>query len=355
MALRKAAQKRGPDTDALVIKLYSGSADIEPEQFPAWALRQLQPATALSSATWEILGPAGSVMAATHPAPVTAPTERAAELATERATELDGVASPRDGRIPGNSLPLAADRLLQFTLPCKTRGRKHRFSFLCLERKAGFQADEQRRLGALARHLVAAYELACRCALDRARHGAPDGHDHAAGTALVSRRGRILASDRRFRAHMKAADPQWDGVSLPAPIAWEPQQAKRVMEFRGLILTLYPQGQEFRLRVRKDVGQARVSQRQRLIAQRVVEGRSFKAIGLELGLAPSTVSSHLYNLYARTRLQHRSQLKDWLAREARSVEAGPRGSAGSNSRFPEWWSKQMATSFRLVPSRQKQP
>jgi DNA-binding CsgD family transcriptional regulator len=57
----------------------------------------------------------------------------------------------------------------------------------------------------------------------------------------------------------------------------------------------------------------RLSQRELQIAERVARGLTFKEIAVQLDLAQSTVSTHVYNLYHKLGVHRRSQLIQWLA------------------------------------------
>ncbi|HUP92990.1 MAG TPA: helix-turn-helix transcriptional regulator [Solimonas sp.] len=67
------------------------------------------------------------------------------------------------------------------------------------------------------------------------------------------------------------------------------------------------------VRFRKSAGAGVLSDRESEIARRVGAGLTFKEIARELGLAPSTVSTHLYNLYAKLGIRRRAELVQWLS------------------------------------------
>ena len=60
--------------------------------------------------------------------------------------------------------------------------------------------------------------------------------------------------------------------------------------------------------------------RQLEIAQQIMQGRSDKQIAEHLGVKLPTVRTHLGRIYARLRIQNRSQLILFLIRKARLTE-----------------------------------
>ena len=53
------------------------------------------------------------------------------------------------------------------------------------------------------------------------------------------------------------------------------------------------------------------------VALKLAGGLTFKEIARDLGLAPSTVSTHAYNLYDKLGIRRRAQLVEWVHRQER--------------------------------------
>ena len=64
----------------------------------------------------------------------------------------------------------------------------------------------------------------------------------------------------------------------------------------------------FLVRVWEKTALDRLTQREREVVQAVCRGLSHKEVGRELGLAPTTVSSHLYRAYGKLGVESRSAL-----------------------------------------------
>ncbi|HEX4872814.1 MAG TPA: LuxR C-terminal-related transcriptional regulator [Nevskiaceae bacterium] len=168
-------------------------------------------------------------------------------------------------------------------------------------------------LQVLLEHLHRAERLAHRQSLRLQAAGAAS-QDPDAGLALCDPQGRLLNADTAFRRHLEAALPGWDGQALPFPLVWTETLARHGLVYRGLFVRVQRVEDHFHLRVRPDRRNTEFSQREMQIAEQVARGLTFREIGETLGLAPSTVSSHLYNLYAKLGLRRRAELVEWLGR-----------------------------------------
>ena len=68
--------------------------------------------------------------------------------------------------------------------------------------------------------------------------------------------------------------------------------------------------------MRPDRRAATISPREYDIAARIADGKTFREVANDLELAPSTVSTHVYNLYAKLGLKKRSELVQWFGQQA---------------------------------------
>jgi DNA-binding CsgD family transcriptional regulator len=190
-------------------------------------------------------------------------------------------------------------------------GETHRFVFRRFETALAFDPDECRQLERAAEHLVCAAHIhRLTKTSDRPEPGA--AHRDSSGLASIDSCGRILSADSHFTRLLHQAQPDWNGLTLPCalPSATAPDAAGST--FRGLQLSFQRQGDDWQLRIRLDQTAPKLSEREFQIAKRVAEGFTFREIGGDLGLAPSTISTHLYNLYAKLGIRRRAELIAWL-------------------------------------------
>jgi DNA-binding CsgD family transcriptional regulator len=192
-------------------------------------------------------------------------------------------------------------------------GETHRFMFRRAESALAFDPDECRQLEHAAEHLVCAALIHRRTQTSNlAKPGA--AHGDRSGLAIIGNSGRILSADADFIRLLCQAQPDWNGLTLPCALPSETAPADVGRTFRGLQLSFQRHGSDWQLRIRLDQTALKLSEREFQIARQVAEGFTFREIGGDLGLAPSTVSTHLYNLYAKLGIRRRAELIAWLRR-----------------------------------------
>lgn len=98
--------------------------------------------------------------------------------------------------------------------------------------------------------------------------------------------------------------PDWRGRRLPFGVP------KKKADFclKGLHVYSEPVGQLHCLRIREKQALDELTEREREVVLGVCRGLSFKAVAKEIGLAPSTVSSHLYRIYDKLGVKSRTAL-----------------------------------------------
>lgn len=164
----------------------------------------------------------------------------------------------------------------------------------------------------LCEHLVAAEALCHEFAMRMAKSHSSDAQDPHVGMAVIGFDGRVQSADEMFHQHLHAAQSNWDGLSLPFTVEWVEELATHGMTWKHLFVRVDREAACYHLRVRKDRRTPELSQREFEIAERVAKGLTFKEIARELAVAPSTVSTHLYNLYDKLGFRRRAQLVTWL-------------------------------------------
>jgi len=258
--------------------LYSGIFDHR-EQFPQWGLSCLVEQLPMSQARWCVLTASGI-----------------------RELCMAGMAG--DARAEFSTLRIEILETVE--------GARHEFTWQRAA-PAAFSDEERRFLLEALEHLVGAERLSRRLQsmLREARGGDPD----PVGFAIVNAAGVIESADRVFEDYLRSANPGWDGRSLPFRIDLEAKVFNRGIPADGLYYRLEPFGEKCHVRVRRDRRAPSVSGREMQVARKLAGGLTFKEIARDLGLAPSTVSTHAYNLYDKLGIRRRAQLVEWVHKQ----------------------------------------
>lgn len=256
--------------------LYSGVLDHQ-EHFTQWALTSMVGQLPESQARWAVISNSGI-----------------RELAV-----AGQAAQPRSGEF--STLRI---EVLEMVDDCR-----HEFTWQ-RSMPAEFSDEERRFLSETLDHLVRAERLSRRLQglLREARGGQLD----PIGFAIVDEQGVIESSDRAFEEYLRHSDESWDGKSLPFEFIWEPRMELRGHTHKGLFYRISPAAEKFHVRVRKDSRLPTVSTREMQVAKKLASGMTFKEIARDLNLAPSTVSTHAYNLYDKLGFRRRAQLVEWV-------------------------------------------
>ncbi|MDB5969235.1 MAG: LuxR family transcriptional regulator [Hydrocarboniphaga sp.] len=268
--------------DRLVRALYEGGFQVSASEFAGWALAQITSEVGCSGVSWEIRDGYGNRVA-----------RRVLGLAPEQDTQaLDAIG-------------------LAITVAGMVPGLGHDFRFF---RESAEFSDSERELlhrycGFLphAEHLNQQYAMHVSAQASAPRATAGDG------SAIVSLEGYLLSATASFRDLLRAAHRNWDGVSLPFNVDCPEDGPIAGFIYQGLHVSGKRAGEHFEVQIRTNRRHPELSAREQEIARRVARGLTFKEIGRELDVAPSTVSSHLYNLYSKLGIRRRAELVDWLA------------------------------------------
>lgn len=237
-------------------------------------------------------------------------------------------ARPLSWRVLDAKGQLLDERLLPATLPKTPKpwllslsqaGFTHELRF-APARGTNVPAEEQTLLAQLLPHLPAAERLCHRMALRVAKAQSSDAADPSVGCALCGLDGAMLHADARFREQLLHAHRFWDERLLPFAIEWQDKLSAQGMVWEGLFFKVDRVGLYYHLRVRKDRRSPELSPREYEIAERIARGKTFKEVARELEVAPSTVSTHLYNLYDKLGIRRRADLVGWLERRRHGGE-----------------------------------
>jgi DNA-binding CsgD family transcriptional regulator len=260
--------------------LYSGVLERQ-DHFCQWALSAVVERLPLSQARWSVIGPSGI-----------------------RELAVAGSASqPRTGEFC----------TLRFELLEPVDNNRHEFTWQ-RSMPAVFTNDERQFLSEMLEHLTQAERLSRR--LQGLLREAKGGELEPIGFAIIDATGHIESADRAFEDYLRRADENWDGKQLPFEFSSSPQFTQRGHSHMGLYFRIDQAAEKFHVRVRKDRRLPSVSNREMQVARKLAGGMTFKEIARELNLAPSTVSTHAYNLYDKLGFRRRAQLVEWVHKQA---------------------------------------
>ena len=253
--------------------LYSGIFE-QREQFPQWGLTCLVERLAMSQARWCVVAAFG--MRELAMAGLVGGAQ--SEYTTLRIEILDPVENSR-----------------------------HEFTWQRVA-PASFSDEERRFLSEALEHLVGAERLSRRLQ-NLLRETDP------VGFAIVDVEGVIESADRVFEDYLRGSVPNWDGRQLPFRLDEQPKMLLSGIPHAGLYDRFDPVDTKLHVRVRRDRRAPSVSGREMQVARKLAGGLTFKEIARDLGLAPSTVSTHAYNLYDKLGIRRRAQLVEWVHRQ----------------------------------------
>ncbi len=186
------------------------------------------------------------------------------------------------------------------------QGRRERIVMLCIEPDS---SDTRAMLEATAATLRLAIELH-----DEFRTRIADARSDGdgLGNAFVDSEGYVLRADARFEQLMHSVQPDWSGQIMPMPIDVSATALRRGITWKGLFFYVDPDGTQIHLRARPDRRLPDLSPKELEVARQIASGMTFKEVARELGMAPSTASTHLYKVYDKLQISRRSELVEWL-------------------------------------------
>lgn len=212
------------------------------------------------------------------------------------------------------------------TVECRQAGIAHRIQW-----GSGMTPDLCRPMTKLLVAADAAVHQA-RLAMDFA--SSSDFGDQNVGTAVVTRAGQIEYADPVFSSLFAEQIGRAKAGQLPFSITWSEQVAYSGLVWRKFFVRVRRFGARYHLQARPDRRAPELTQREYDVASRVARGMTFKEIGRDLGMAPSTASTHVYKIYDKLGLSKRSELVNWMqAYEA--ADTGRRSASPRRSATPQ--------------------
>jgi len=309
------------DDEQLIARLYRNGVAVPPDRFRVWALEQLRECIPFDQAIWG--GGNGLDWKFNFAALINLPPEFARLLETTRPinpiagsllTQLDRPHRMQDVCTDAEFFqsevyrtvfqPQGISRIMSTV---SRNPRSGIYSMLGLYRKdrAKVFTDEEK-----ARHQRIAFHLQQSLSHNYFAHLALRSVAGPAkgATAVVDRRGHFHEVQPQFLELLKQHPPAFVPGKLPFDLP-APGLVKRIgtlsvrSEALGdlLCVHLWPSGPLDKL-----------TPRERLVADAISRGLSFKEAARLIGLAPSTVANHLYRIYRKLSLSGRHQLAELL-------------------------------------------
>lgn len=169
------------------------------------------------------------------------------------------------------------------------------------DRERRFSAREREQQQHIVFHLMNAMSLAYSAHL---RQVSARGGDRSA--AICDSRGICYDAQPSFRNLVGARFPDFDGIRLPFAVP-DPAVRGSVRE-QGLRILAEPVGDLYSLQAWQEGPMDRLTDRERQIVSSVCSGLSYKEVARPLGIAPSTVSNHLYRVFDKLGVASRTEL-----------------------------------------------
>ncbi len=161
---------------------------------------------------------------------------------------------------------------------------------------------------ALAEGMVAARRNALALIQSKLAETPPD-----TGVAWLDIDGNLHRSCSVFRNHIQSIRPAWDGRALPFCI---PDAPSNGFVWQNLYIRILRLDDGIRLAIHRDrrANSAHpLTPRELEVVYCVTKGYSFKQVGRELNISPSTAASHLYKVYDKIGVRGRPALVEWLS------------------------------------------
>lgn len=300
-----------------ISNLYCEGSEVAPENFRRWALQQLRALIPFDAAIW---GSGNRQVARFQNVTVDGlPPDFARALeSTARDNPLFKAVQDHWGEpvamsdvLPDRKFykselyqrafkPYGVERILSSGNMEQRSGLQTLLSIYRFDRERDFTEQEKAIQGQVLYHLIASASHAFFLTISRPKSGV-----RREWNAVCDRTGVFHEVEPKFMDLLEQAFPDWSGQRLPfdmPPVDFSGEIGG------GLCLRVEPLGDVFLLHLRESGPLDELTQRERDVVLQVCEGLSAKAIGRNLDLAPSTVSTHLYRAYRKLGVESRTNL-----------------------------------------------
>lgn len=320
------------EIDASLIVLYRLAQSLAPDRFPKAALGLLSELIPFDSAAW--------YARALHPSKIgdlwtVVPVDSDAGHAKllRRTLERDlcaAVAVKHPGNVvklgncprPRGSVGAASHssgRIARiFTdsicmaIPDATSGWFSVASLWAMDSEAPFSEQDTNALRNLLPHMLEARTINRHLHL---RSVEPDDLSLKHGTAWVSDEGLPLAMDGEFRRIVRSEWPEWDGGPLPAQLIDDSaRRSARIVASFLRITSLRQYGMQ-RVELARVALQPKLSTREREVVSWYLQGKTYRQIAQQIGIAENTVRTHLGRIFQKLRVHNKVELLRKCAQE----------------------------------------
>lgn len=301
---------------ALISHLYRGGTQVAADQFQTWALAELQRLVPFDAAVW---GMGNQQRARFHNVQVFGLPNSFAD-ALEKTTSLNPVYAHLPGQV-GEPIcmedvfddqafyrsdlynrsfqPFGVERIMSSGHADTRSGLYTLLSLYRFDREANFSDRDRQRYRILARHMVSASSHVYFLHLTRPR---PAHSDRVA--AVVDGQGVIHEVQPGFLDLLEQHYPEWAGERLPFAIGGEQTDSG----VDRLHVSAQRMADLYLVRIWERSALDSLTARERDVVEAVCRGLSHKAVGQQMGLASTTVSSHLYRAYNKLGVHSRTEL-----------------------------------------------
>lgn len=307
------------DLQRLVSRLYRSGVERPAEDFQRWALQQLKAAVPHDAAVW---GMGHAERGQFHNVKVFGLDQAFAQALQEwrdhnplypRLADSAGIPMDMRDAVPDARFyrseiyrkcfrPFGVERILSSGHMDPRCGLYTLLSLYRFDRDQPFNEEDRQHFREAAFHMVHA------CSHNFFLHLARPASEHSERPAAVADgRGVLHEAEPEFIALLAKHVPDWQGMHLPEAITGRIGTESR-FAVEDLCVEVQPLSDIFLLRIWEETPLDRLTVREREVVQAVSRGLSHKEAGRELGLAPTTVSSHLYRAYAKLGVASRSEL-----------------------------------------------
>lgn len=300
-----------------ISNLYCRGSEIEPERFRRWALQELRALIPFDAAVWGS-GPrqrprfhnvtvdglpssfALALQESKHENPLFAEVQKRIGKPVAMADVLSDRRFYRSELFLRTFEPFGVQRILSSANVEPRSGLYTLLSIYRFDRRASFTATEKDIQEQALFHLIQAASHNFFLTISRPKTSA-----RKEWNAVCDGEGVFHEVEPQFMDMLEQVFPNWTAQELPFEI---PQPGFEGLLEGKLCLRVEALDDLYLLHLREAGPLDALTEREREVVMQVCDGLSAKAIGRSLGLAPSTVSTHLYRAYRKLGVESRTGL-----------------------------------------------
>jgi DNA-binding CsgD family transcriptional regulator len=302
---------------AFISNLYRAGSDIPAEQFQSWAFQELKALIPFDAAIWGMghfrRGRFHNVTVVGLPSSFATALEQTRDINPVYAHIRDNLGKTIENSdvMPDTDFyrsdiyqrcfsQFGVERLLSSAHADLRSGLYTLFSLYRFDRNKRFTDQEKQIHEVAGYHMLEAYSHAFFLHLTRPKttsSGRRSAVVDAEGVPREVQPGFLDMVERKFPGGMKA---------MQLPFDLQPDTGHYVVN--GLCIKVKPLADLFLVRIWEEGPLDQLTDREREVVFGVCRGLSHKEIGRSIGLAPTTVSSHLYRAYKKLGVESRSAL-----------------------------------------------